>query len=254
MPRASTPLPDALVVGRPAVNGRPPRGPYSMAQSAADLDAVRRHFQLDTMVLLGHSWGAQLALRYALDHPERVSGLVYVSGTGIDRDAAWHDEYARNLRRGLGGNLERWEALKNRERTDAEDREFAVLQWSADFADQRRGLEHAERMATPWLGVNFECNAAVNAQDKRLRGTSALRAQCEALHVPTLIVDGAEDIRPRWSVDSLERALPRVSRVVLQGAGHLPWTEDSNGFRSAVSAFLREVRATASAPSTTTER
>jgi proline iminopeptidase len=32
---------------------------------------------------LGHSWGAQLALRYALDHPARVSGLVYLSGVGL---------------------------------------------------------------------------------------------------------------------------------------------------------------------------
>ncbi|MGW7363643.1 alpha/beta fold hydrolase [Streptomyces sp. NPDC054841] len=59
------------------------RGPYSLARSVADLEAVRQHFGLTRMALLGHSWGATLALRYALDHPEHVSRLVYVSGTGI---------------------------------------------------------------------------------------------------------------------------------------------------------------------------
>jgi proline iminopeptidase len=214
------------------------RGPYSMSRSVADLDAVRRHFALDTMVLLGHSWGAQLALRYALDHPGRVRGLVYVSGTGIDPDATWHGEYARALRAGIGEHAPRWEELLGRDRTPDEDREYAVLQWSADFADRGRALEHAARMATPWLGVNFACNAAIRVEDKRHWGTPELRARCEALQVPTLIVDGAQDIRPRWSADSLERALPRVSRVVLPDAGHVPWVEDPDGFRSAVSAFL----------------
>ena len=69
------------------------RGPYSMARTVADLDAVRRHFGLDRMALLGHSWGAQLALRYALDHPDRVSRLVYVSGVGLGWD--WHPVYKR---------------------------------------------------------------------------------------------------------------------------------------------------------------
>ncbi|MDP4506247.1 alpha/beta fold hydrolase [Nonomuraea turcica] len=200
-------------------------GPYSMARAAADLDAVRRHFGLESMVVLGHSWGAQLALRYTLDHPDRVRALVYVSGTGIDSKAAWHAEYARNLRSMLGEHVDRWEELQKRDRVPEEDREFSVLQWSADFADRARALENAERMATPWLGVNFECNATINAQDKRDWGTSELRARCETLQVPTLIVDRAQDIRPRRSVDSLERALPRVFRVVLPQAGHVPWVD-----------------------------
>jgi proline iminopeptidase len=213
-------------------------GPYSVARSVADLDAVRRHFGLARMALLGHSWGAHLALRYALDHPERVSRLVYVAGYGIDPKTTWREAYQRNLRARLGKHLGRWEALDDRDRTAEEDREFCVLQWSADFAEPERALEHAERSATPWLGVNFECNATINAEVNRTWGTPALRAACEGLEVPVLIVQGAEDIRPGWAVDSLERALPRVSRTVLTGAGHCPWVEDPDGFRTAVDGFL----------------
>lgn len=35
-------------------------------------------------VVLGHSWGAQLALISTLRNPDRVGGLVCVSGTRID--------------------------------------------------------------------------------------------------------------------------------------------------------------------------
>ena len=214
------------------------RGPYSVARTLADLDAVRAHFGLERMALLGHSWGAQLALRYALAYPERVTKLVYVSGTGIDHGSTWHETYERNLRRGLGEHVARWELLGSRQRTDAEDRELCVLQWSADFVDRDRALQHAEDMATPWFGVNFECNAALNVEDKRDWGSPELRTRCAALTVPTLIVDGTEDIRPRRAVDSLAQALPVVSRVALAGAGHLPWVEDPTGFRSVVGEFL----------------
>ncbi|MFH9981404.1 alpha/beta fold hydrolase [Streptomyces sp. NPDC017179] len=217
-------------------------GPWTSERFVADLDAVRRHFGLDRMALLGHSWGAQLALSYALAHPERVSALVYVAGTGIGPDEDWHPAYRQNLLARLGEHperLARWQELTDRpRRTEAEDRERAVLQWSADFADQKRALALAERTADPWFGVNHECNQGLNAERKRTWGTSGLDAACRRLDLPVLIVDGGRDIRPRTAVDSLERALPRVRRIVFPDAGHMPWVEQPQGFRRAVAAAL----------------
>ena len=65
-------------------------------------------------------------------------------------------------------------------------------------------------------------------------------ALCRALTVPTLIIDGDQDLRPRWAVDSLAEALPNVQRVTLAGAAHIPWAEDPAGFRQAVARFLAE--------------
>lgn len=211
-------------------------GPWTTERFVADLDAVRQHYALDRPVLLGHSWGAQLALSYALAHPERVGGLVYVGGTGIDPVATWRGPFEESFRARLGEvpeRLARW-----RELVDG-DRERAVLQWSVDFEDRERALEHAGRMADPWFEINFECNEALGAETQQSWGTPELYAACQNLDVPVLIVDGERDVRPRWAVDSLERALPRVRRVVLRGAGHSPWVEDPEGFREAVGAALK---------------
>ncbi|WP_445528945.1 alpha/beta fold hydrolase [Streptomyces cyslabdanicus] len=217
-------------------------GPWTSERFVADLDSVRRHFGLDRMALLGHSWGAQLALSYALARPERVSALVYVAGTGIGPDADWHPAYRRNFLARLGEDperLARWRELTDRpRRTEAEDRERAVLQWSAEFADRERALALAERMADPWFGVNSACNTGLNEERKRTWGTSGLDAACRRLDLPVVIVDGGRDIRPRTAVDSLERALPRVSRTTFPDAGHLPWVEEAQGFRRAVAAVL----------------
>jgi len=215
------------------------RGPFTVDRALADLDAVLDHHGLARAALLGHSWGAELALRYSLARPDRVTRLVYVSGIGIDPEETWHDDYERNFRDRLGGHLDRWRELKGRRRrTEAEEREFDRLWLSADYVDRGRALEHAERELTPYLGTNWECGRALNADRRRSLG--GLLGACRALRVPVLLVDGAHDIRPRRAVDSLERALPAARRVVLAGAGHLPWVEEPAAFRAAVTRFLTE--------------
>ena len=214
------------------------RGPYTVDRFVADLDAVRRHTGAPTAVLLGHSWGALLALRYALVHPDRVEALIYVSGTGIDPEDTWRPEFRQRMDGYLRGPGSRWAQLDGRDRSPAQDREYAVLQWSADFADPATAVRHAESLATPWFPINWECSAALNAEIARYLRDTDVAAACRALAVPTLIVDGDRDRRPRRAVDSLHRALPEATRVTIAGAGHLPWVEDPHRVTAAVTGFL----------------
>ena len=52
--------------------GRSGGGPHDMAQAVADLETVRRALGIDAWLVLGHSWGSDLAVRYALEHPALV--------------------------------------------------------------------------------------------------------------------------------------------------------------------------------------
>jgi proline iminopeptidase len=62
---------------------------------------------------------------------------------------------------------------------------------------------------------------------------------CRNLVVPTVILDGAQDIRPRWAVDSLEAALPSVTRTVFPETGHVPWLERPEEFAAALRTAFR---------------
>ena len=65
--------------------------PYEVATFVADLDALRAHWGHDRWTLVGHSWGAGLALAYAVEHLDRVTALVHMDGTGLIKD--WQEEY-----------------------------------------------------------------------------------------------------------------------------------------------------------------
>ena len=57
---------------------RPGSG-YGLGEMAADLDALLDlHFGAEPAILVGHSWGALTAIRFALRRPERVARLALV--------------------------------------------------------------------------------------------------------------------------------------------------------------------------------
>ena len=69
--------------------------PYDVETSLSDLENIRNHYDIDRWIIGGHSWGADLALLYALEHPSRVAGLICIAGGRIQNDREWHDEYKR---------------------------------------------------------------------------------------------------------------------------------------------------------------
>ena len=60
-----------------------PEHGYSLMHHNEDLLGLLDHFGLKKAVLVGHSLGAHIAVRFAATHPERVAKLVLVDG-GID--------------------------------------------------------------------------------------------------------------------------------------------------------------------------
>ena len=61
---------------------KPDKG-YSLAIHNEDLEGLLDHFGLKKAVLIGHSLGAHIALRFAATRPHRVAKLVLVDG-GLD--------------------------------------------------------------------------------------------------------------------------------------------------------------------------
>ena len=55
-----------------------PRG-YTYGRAVSDLEAVIDATSTDRVTLLGYSWGATVALGYAVRHPDRVDRLVFLS-------------------------------------------------------------------------------------------------------------------------------------------------------------------------------
>jgi proline iminopeptidase len=70
-----------------------PNPPYDLETCLVDIENIRKHYRIQKWIIGGHSWGANLALAYALTHQQHVIGLIYLAGNGIQHDVEWKAAY-----------------------------------------------------------------------------------------------------------------------------------------------------------------
>jgi proline iminopeptidase len=68
-------------------------GPYDLRTCLADFEALRARLGYERWLVGGHSWGAFLALAYAIEYSDRTAALIYLSGAGVQDDREWHAAY-----------------------------------------------------------------------------------------------------------------------------------------------------------------
>lgn len=216
------------------------RESYDIATFVEDLDALRAHWGHDAWTVAGHSWGATLALLYAVRYPERLERLVYISGTGID--PAWHANYRHareaKLQPAARDRLRRLEE----ERTVATGAELdrinaarATLLEATEYYDATRFEELPRYDRFP---VNYALNAALNAEMNGLEDSGALPAQVARIAASTLVLDGEADPRPRWARAQVAELIPNARHQTIEGAGHDPWVEQPEATARALRQFL----------------
>jgi proline iminopeptidase len=74
--------------------GRSGGGAHDLGQAVADLETIRATVGVHDWTVLGHSFGSDLAVRYAMDHPERVQSVVGIAGHGLHKDRTWSEIYS----------------------------------------------------------------------------------------------------------------------------------------------------------------
>ena len=224
-------------------SGRSDReGPYDIATAVADLEALRKQWWQPRMIVGGHSFGAGLALAYAVEHPERVAALVLISGTGVDLE--WREEArAEAAARRSPEHRSRLAELSIQQAAgvwnEEVDREFCALSWATDFADRRHDLERA---AALWRapGPNYEQNRAMTADWSRLLD-EGFADRVNAIEVPVLLVGGVGDPRPLSATARLALRLPNAELAILEDCGHFPWLEQPEVTRLTLREFLTDL-------------
>jgi proline iminopeptidase len=226
--------------GRSAGRG----GPFTIAQAVDDMEQVRAALGFGRWGVAGHSWGAELAVRYAAGHLDRTAAVAYVAGVGAGN--GYREGFAAERDRRLGPDRERLaelSAIPASGRTPAEERERCLLQWRTDFSPAPGAAAHALALwetRPPGTAIN----EAANRELWNDRGTEDLLLAAARITCPVTMIFGNDDPRPWTASDSLLAALPNASRIVLADAGHSPWAERPADTRALIiDALLPALRA-----------
>lgn len=208
---------------------------------ADDLEAVRLHFGLERLTLLGHSWGAAVAALYAMRYPQRVERLILVGPMPLRKEALT----ASFARVRQSGDAEWQRTLRTRGQAlianpgDAELCRAFYETWFTPFfgnASARTRSRGDFCAGTPESRRNK--TVSVDRYTMPSLGDFDWRGELGGVTSPSLIVHGTADVIPADSSREWAAALPNARLVLLDGIGHFPYLESPEQFFPAVRAFL----------------
>jgi len=201
---------------------------YSPENYARVLKHVADRFLRGPFVLVGHSMGAVVSLRYAAMYPEDVRRLVVIDAPGVLHRYSVTSQYLAHL--GL---------------------EFIPpaaepLDWLTNLARkilaplERLHLDPQVILSSPQLRQRL-----LGADPAKIAGLAVvsedLRLELPKVRAETLIVWGAQDtLVPLRTGKVLALKLPRARLAVIEGAGHEVVLEAPDRFRAVLEPFLEE--------------
>jgi proline iminopeptidase len=72
-------------------------GKYDLDTLLEDAEVLRKAYGFERWLLLGHSFGPDVALAYALRYPSKTIGIIGIAGGRIVNDREWHETYRARL-------------------------------------------------------------------------------------------------------------------------------------------------------------
>lgn len=171
-------------------------------------------------VIVGHSWGAMLALAYAVDHPASVSRLVLI-GCGTFDPASRQRLTESRAERMTPALLERQARLLNRF-PEPDDRLRAIGSLHQRI-DSVRLIPHRDET------VAFDARGHEETWGDmlRLQAENRYPAAFASIRAPVLMIHGEDDPHPgRMIHDNLAPHLPQLEYHELTRCGHYPWLEE----------------------------
>lgn len=208
--------------------GRASKGNLAYTPSAyvSFIKHVGDKFARRPFILLGHSLGGALALRYAATYPADVERLAVVSAAGILHRASYSEFLSK-----LGIDL--LPVFYSRQKDDMRGLASMLL-----GRMERLNLEPEIILSSATLR-----QAILKSDPSKIAGLALVLDDFSKVlpqvKSPTLIIWGANDsIAPLRTGQLLASVLPRAKLVVLADAEHVPMREQPAAFRAALMPFL----------------
>ena len=215
-------------------------GPYDVSTFVDDLEGLREHFNFERWVVGGHSWGACLALAYAVRFPVHTIAVLHIAGTGIDM--RWQEEYRENRLNALNeSEREEYQDLQA-QREHATDAEWDGIRDRLRFLSSKTDVFDPNRVGDlPSFDVHpisYEASEKLGADWKEYTKDSRFRQSLYNLSIPVFCLHGACDPRPSHFIEALTSKLPCGMFASIPETGHYPWVEKPDEVKASLRQFI----------------
>jgi proline iminopeptidase len=235
------PLADAftLVFYDHRCNGRSigvPLSSMTWDNLTADVDALREELGFERWTVVGHSFGGNVALEYALRYPTSVSGLVLLDTGG---DSRWPQENAPRILAGRGFSPKTVRLASRFLNGRITPSEFlpALIRLGGAY-NPHTTLLSAAREAIAERGCKMRPEALIYAAPRLLKDWTVMDRLGE-IRVPTLVLAGRDDfLFPPEHQAQLAAGIPNARLRIIERAGHNAHSERPGEVIEAIRDFM----------------
>lgn len=218
----------------------------SIQQDVADLETIRRHFQADSVDLVGYSYLGLMVILYAMEHPAQVRRIVQLSP--VPRDFA--TQYPEGLGPADFQAAMDSTALKELRRLRTEDslhikdpQQYCEREWLVSRFTLVGDPAHVDRLNGSQCHLPNEWPTRLAGHYARhfesVQKLKVSAAEVARVTVPVLTIHGTIDRNaPYGAGREWGLTLPDARLVTIQGAAHCTWADDPETVFTAVGTFL----------------
>src|SRR6266481_6334264 len=228
--------------GRSAVGVKPED--VTLASDIADMEKVRRYFKLDSVVLLGHSWGTVLVLEYAVRYPQRVSRMILMNPAPASADD--YKQLRKEWLETRPDDTVRRKAIAASAAYQEGDPDAVTAYYRIHFKPAFAQPGNYEKfMARLTSSFTKEGVLKARAVESRLMADTLsnpeydLLPKLKSLRIPTLVISGDHEFIPVATAEHIAQAIPNARMVTLKGCGHFSYLECPAAVHEQIDAFFR---------------
>jgi proline iminopeptidase len=220
-----------------------PREKLGLEYYVRDVEAIRLHFRLQRMNLIGLSWGTPIVARYAANYVRNVAKVVFLSPMPATEESD-HQRAAHWQSLMTKAELEQETALGKQILT-APDSEVAGLCRRFYAIDDRLYVadpEHLRRARGNFCSYSSSAiRAGVENADLviALLGHWNWRSLLAEVKAPALVIEGEKSNVPLEQARMWAEWLPHARLLLIPDAGHQNWLDAPETVVRSISDFLR---------------
>ncbi|MCI0551853.1 MAG: alpha/beta hydrolase, partial [Anaerolineae bacterium] len=210
-----------------------------LGQMAKDVVSLADAMGLDRYAVLGHSYGAFVALQNAVDYPGQASQTIVSSGLPSAKylEAVWKNLEKFEpveLREQVTRSWEREKVVQTREEFDRLGHDQLPFQFSNPLDNRMAEFEKrtASGMNSPEV-IRFFANAdygGIEVEDKLTNVTQ-----------PVLVLAGRGDRTciPEGA-EAMAKGLPNAELIIFENSGHMTYVEENEKYVKVLRDFLNK--------------
>jgi proline iminopeptidase len=205
-----------------------------------DLEGIRTHLKIDKLNLMGHSWGALLATKYGLKHPDNLNKLMLISPAPSNSD--YFDETFANMQQKRTDEDTKVliQTMMSKEFEDREEKAFRTVIMLGD----KTNLVDQSKIEELYKPMSFDKDAAnslliVSSLLERTYFNFDLSKEgLDKITCPSIIILGDLDNVPFGSTQAIQDGISNCQLKVLKKCSHYPFFESPKEFNSSIQDFL----------------